>query len=266
MIFASNLKFLRKRKAVSQQGLSDLLGISRGSLGHYETGKVKNIPHEELISISDYFCIPVDVLLKVDTSQLPEAVLNDIESNKAVYSGMNMRVIVTTVDSEKRENIEYVPLKAKAGYLRGLNDPDYISHLPVFNLPHLPRDRKYRMFPTEGDSMLPFPEKAMIIAEFIDDWYSIKDDELCIVVTMNDGIVFKQVQNRLKADQAFILKSLNPVYKPYIVPGKEVLEIWKYHNYLSDVSPTGDISLLHLAEDIRSVKSDVNRILSRMIG
>ena len=263
---STNLKFLRKRVAQSQQKLSIALGIKRGILGHYETGVVKNIPSEELIAISDYFNIPVDALLKVDISKLPKTKLKEIEGNKNIYTGKEMRIIVTTVDSNNKENIEYVPVKAKAGYSRGYCDPEYISKLPVFNLPHLPKDRKYRMFPTEGDSMLPIPEGVMVIGEFVEDWLSIKNGELCIVVTQNEGIVFKQIINTIKEKKSLTLQSLNPVYKPYSVPANEIREIWKYKSYISDDTPGRDISLQQVYEDVRNIKEGVNKILIRMNG
>ena len=41
------------------------------------------------------------------------------------------------VDSKNRDNIELVPVKAKAGYTAGYNDPEFISSLPTFQLPFL---------------------------------------------------------------------------------------------------------------------------------
>jgi len=262
--FSANLKFLRTRKAQSQQELSTALGIKRAAWGHYETGVVKNIPSEELIAISDYFKVSVDVLFKVDISKLPENKLNEIEGNKNIYSGKELRILVTTVDSNSKENIEYVPIKAKAGYARGYSDMEYINKLPVFNLPHLPKNRKYRMFPTEGDSMLPIPVGAMVIGEFMEDWFSIKNEDLCIVITKNEGIVFKQVINTIKEKHSLILQSLNPFYKPYAVPIDEVCEVWKYKSYMSDATPKADVSLL-ISEDLKNVKADVDKIINRII-
>ncbi len=264
--FPINLKLLRERKGKSQKQLADALNIKRTTLAAYEIGQTKNPPLSELIGLSEHFNIPIDIMTKVDISKFSESRLQEIENNKSVYTGKEMRVIVTTVDSSNKDNIEFIPEKAKAGYLRGYNDPDYISKLPVFNLPHLPRNKKYRMFPTEGDSMYPFPENIMVIGEFVENWYSIKNEDLCVVITQNEGIVFKQLMNHMNEDGSFIFQSLNPIYKPYKVAATEICEIWKYNSYMSGNNPKGDISLLHLFEDLKSVKSDVSKILGRMSG
>ena len=44
------------------------------------------------------------------------------------------------------------------GYTRGFADPEFVKVLPVFQLPFLSRDKKYRTFQISGDSMLPIPD------------------------------------------------------------------------------------------------------------
>src|SRR5690606_17048740 len=105
-----------------------------------------------------------------DLTTVPELRLREYETRSdRDAAGKELRVIVTTVNVRNKQNIEYVPLKAKAGYLTGYGNPEYISKLRLFNWPQLPHDRKYRMLPAEGDSMYPFPENAMIVGEFVDD-------------------------------------------------------------------------------------------------
>src|SRR6185503_14118792 len=103
-----------------------------------------------------------------------------------------------------KENIEVVPLKAKAGYKNGYADPDFIKKLPTFQLPILFDDRTYRMFQIEGDSMLPIPPKSWVIAEFIENWYDIKTGQPCILLTQDEGIVFKIVYNELKRSKKLV--------------------------------------------------------------
>lgn len=263
IFFSSNLKFLRERQKISQQQLADILSIKRSKLAAYEIGQTKNPPLIDLIAISDHFNLPIDMMTKADISKLPELQLQEIEGNKNTYNGRDMRVVVTTVNSENNENIEFVPIKAKAGYLDGFNNPVYISKLPVFNLPHLPKNKKYRMFPTEGDSMYPFPEKSLIVGEFIEDWYSIKPDTPCIIVTKTEGIVFKQVTSQLEGKKTFYLKSLNPLFKPYEVAVENVCEIWKYTCYLSDYNYSGEITTEQLWLVLNSIKEELKEVKKR---
>lgn len=261
--FAGNVKFLRERKGLSQEELSSYLGLTRAKIAAYEIGHTKNPSLPDLNSLSEYFQISFDGLLKVNLASLSEAKLAMFVSGK--MTGSDLRVVVTTVSSENEDKIEYVPLKARAGYLTGFSDPEFISKLPTFDLPHLPKGKKYRMFPTEGDSMLPIPESSFVVCEYVGDWTTIKNNELCIVVTKDEGIVFKQVENRMKEDHCFILSSLNPIYNPYRVTQKDILEVWKYKCFISDDIPLSeDYSVRQVYEEIRDVKKDLRRILKKV--
>ena len=86
--------------------------------------------------------------------------LEELENGfDSFISGSKLRVLSSTVDQNDNENIELVPLKAKAGYTNGYSDPDFISQLPTFQLPFLSKERKYRTFQIDGDSMYPIPSK-----------------------------------------------------------------------------------------------------------
>lgn len=108
-----------------------------------------------------FFGISIDSLIRVDLRTLGELKLRELEAGNDVYMrGGNLRVLAISVDKGNQENVEYVPIKAKAGYLSGYNDPEFIASLPRFSLPNLPRQGTYRIFPTVGDSMLPIPGEA----------------------------------------------------------------------------------------------------------
>jgi phage repressor protein C with HTH and peptisase S24 domain len=141
--------------------------------------------------------------------------------------------MATTVDRQNRDNIELVSEKAKAGYTNGFSDPEYISELPVFQLPFLSAERKYRTFQISGDSMLPIPDGAWITGEFVPDWTEIKTGELYVVLTLNEGLVFKQLTNELAEHGHFRMISLNPAYQPYQLGASEIREVWKFVHYIS---------------------------------
>ena len=114
--------------------------------------------------------------------------------------------------------------KAKAGYVSGFADPEYISILPTFRLPFLSKQKKYRTFQVSGDSMLPIPDKAWVTGVYIQDWSALRDKDAYIILTADEGIVFKVVENRLKHEEKLILHSLNPLYKPYDLHAKDIRE------------------------------------------
>ena len=169
MYFTSNIKILRKRKGRTQDEVAFTLKLKRSTLSGYENG-VAQPGIEVLIAFSGYFNISIDTLLKVDMSKLSESQLGELERGYDAYvKGSNLRVLTTSVNSDKRENIELVPEKAKAGYTTGYADPEYIGELPVFTLPFLSDKRKYRTFQLKGDSMLPIPDGSWVTGEFLQD-------------------------------------------------------------------------------------------------
>ena len=89
--------------------------------------------------------------------------------------------------------------------------------------------------------MLPIPDKSWIIAEYLENWYDIKDGHAYIVLTQDEGIVFKVAINQLRKTKTITLKSLNPAYSPYEVPVNEVREVWKFCNYMSSELPDNSI-------------------------
>lgn len=237
MYIASNIKFLRKRRRLTQSDLADRLSIKRSNINNYERGEGVP-PVNILLELSDLFHVSLDTLLRVDLSGLRESQLYMIEHGADVFvKGNDLRVLVTTVNAENKENIELVSIKAKAGYTTGYFDPEYISQLPVFNLPFLAGDKKYRTFQVSGDSMLPIGNGSWVTGEFVQDLSLVKDGELCIVLTLNEGIVFKKVKNQLKEKGSLLMISLNPEYSPYDLPVTEIREVWRFVHYISGEVP-----------------------------
>lgn len=233
MYFDSNIKFLRGRKKLTQDQLSIALEINRSTLNNYENG-ISGPSIQSLVLLSDYFHVAIDTLLRVDLVKLRESQLYELEHGQDVFlKGSNLRVMATTVDRQNRDNIELVSEKAKAGYTNGFSDPEYISELPVFQLPFLSPERKYRTFQISGDSMLPIPDGAWITGEFIQDWNEIKTGDLYVVLTFNEGLVFKQLTNELAERGCFQLISLNTAYHPYELAATEIREVWKFVHYIS---------------------------------
>ncbi|OFY64562.1 MAG: DNA-binding protein, partial [Bacteroidetes bacterium RBG_13_42_15] len=209
MYFTSNIKFLRKRRGRTQDDVAVALNLKRSTLSGYENG-VAQPGIDILVSFSGYFNMSIDTLLKIDMTKLSESQLGELERGYDAYiKGSNLRVLTTTVNSEDRENIELVAEKAKAGYTTGYADPEYIGELPVFRLPFLSDKRKYRTFQLKGDSMLPIPDGSWVTGEFLQDWMNIVTGKAYIVFTLNDGIVFKILENNISSDGKLVLFSLN---------------------------------------------------------
>lgn len=264
MYFTSNIKILRKRKGRTQDEVAYALNLKRSTLSGYENG-VAQPGIDVLISFSGYFNMSIDTMLKIDLSKLSESQLGELERGYDAYiKGSNLRVLTTTVGADNTENIELVSEKAKAGYTTGYADPEYIGELPVFRLPFLSDRRKYRTFQLKGDSMLPIPDGSWVTGEFVQDWMDVKSGNGYIIFTLDDGIVFKIVENNIMKDGKLILYSLNPVYEPYEVHAGEVKEVWRFINYISNELPDPVIPEKQLIQTVAGMKHDIEKLKARL--
>lgn len=260
IFFAGNIRFLRDRKKLSQETLASILGLTRAKLAAIEAGNTRSPQPEDYLSFSDYFRISIDTLLKIDLQKLGELKIRELEAGNDVYiKGGNLRVLAISVDRSDNENVEYVPVKAKAGYMAGYNDPEFIASLPKFSFPNLPSQGTFRVFPSTGDSMLPIPEGSDIVTQYIADWTTIKPDTPCIVILKaQQDFVFKLTT--INADGTVSLKSLNTIYKPYVVAVDEVLEIWRFYAYSSREFPDAQPEMATVLTAIRSLGEKIDQI------
>lgn len=265
MFFSTNIKFLRKRKGFTQDQVSHSLEMKRSTLSGYEN-EVSQPTVQALITFSRYYRIAIDTLLNIDLANLSELQLNQLENGEDVFiRGGKLRVLATTISEDNNENIELVTEKAKAGYTTGFSDPEYISQLPTFQLPFLSKQKKYRTFQISGDSMLPIPDGAWITGEFVQDWSNIVTGDAYIIFTIDDGIVFKVVENIIKEQGVLKLFSLNPLYEPFEEHVSAIKEVWKFVHYISEELPDPVLPQEELLKTVASLKSDMTKIKSQVL-
>ena len=262
VFFNKNLKLLRTRRKTSQERQAELLGFTRSKLTALENGQTGNPALADVIRIAEYFKISIDDLLKSDLSTWSELELRKLETGGIEYiSGKKLRLLSITVNSDDKENMEYVPVKAKAGYLAGHADPEFIAALPKFSLPNLP-DGTFRMFPISGDSMLPLPSGSEVICRYVEDWREIKPQTACILILNGaQDFVFKFVTIE---ESHFLLESLNPEFKPYTVEIPDVLEIWQFHSYQSKKMPEPTIDIKQVQNLINEIFTDVKYLKTKL--
>ncbi len=262
--FSSNIKLLRKRKKRTQDEVANALDMYRSTLSGYEN-EVSKPSVEVLVSFSTFFNVAIDTLIKVKLSKLPESQISQLERGYDVFSkGSNLRILASTVGEDNEENIELVPEKAKAGYSSGFADPEYIKVLPTFRLPFLSKEKKYRSFQISGDSMLPIPDGAYITAEYVQNWQYIKTGKPYIVLTIDDGIVFKIVENYIADKGILKLVSLNTLYEPYEIEISKVREVWSFVNFISNDMPEANQPIDQIAASIQELRKEVRAIQTKM--
>ncbi len=215
-VFSENIRLLRNQKGVSQQTVADELFITRAALSKYEEGKSEP-PIPTLYKLAKYYHVSIDILVSVD--------LRRVDLNNLMKLADNRILLPILVDKANNDNIELVPVKAKAGYLMGYGDPEFIQNLEQMSLPFL-KAGKFRAFPIEGDSMPPHKAGAFIVAKYVEKLSEIKSGKTYIILSKSDGIVYKRVFR--KKGSEYELRSDNPVYKPYLLHANEILEVWEH--------------------------------------
>ena len=253
-IVNKNLKFLRVQKGMTQKQLAEKLGLKQAAIGAYEEERATP-PLTSLLDIIKIFDVNLDDLVKQDLSRIPEKERRIVSCKRDV--------LAITVDSNNKENVELVSYKASAGYLSGYQDPEFVKELPKISMPVLPKNKTYRAFEIQGDSMLPLQPGSIIFGEYIENIDAIKNGKLYVLVTRQDGIVFKRVFNFSQAEGRLLLVSDNRQYEPYSVDAADVLELWSAKAFFSNQFPdlqTSSVSLDHLAHSVLSLQSEVKRL------
>lgn len=211
-----NIKHLRSLKQLSQERFAEDLSWTRSTVGSYEEGRSEP-PIDKLIDLSNYFNIPIDILVRKDLRKAKDTSFIEVGNKRVLFP--------VTVSEDNEDLIEIVPAKASAGYLSGYDDPEYIEQLQKIKLPFLPTGT-HRAFPIKGDSMLPVKDGAFVVAKFVEDIDYIKNGRTYIVLTKDDGLVYKRIY--LTDDDSLLLSSDNKSYRPYLIPKEVILELWEF--------------------------------------
>ncbi|MBS1683930.1 MAG: LexA family transcriptional regulator [Bacteroidetes bacterium] len=252
----TNIKFLRKQKGWTQEQLATELNIKRSLIGSYEEGRAKP-NYEVLADLGRAFKHSIDNLITRDlrlTEKVP--IFSPEQMDEA---SKNLRVLAITVDKEDRENIEMVPVKAAAGYLNGYSDPTFLKELNRFRLPFLPAGT-YRAFEIKGDSMLPMLPGSIVVGEYVDNWRNIKDGNTYVVLSKNEGIVYKRVFNQVEENGTLVLRSDNTAYPAYSIKIDEVLEVWKAVLHISHMNKGNELSYQNILHLMQELKKDVDEL------
>jgi len=214
----ANIKHLRVLKKFSQERFAEELGWSRSMVGSYEEGRSEP-PIDRLIDLSNYLNIPIDILVKNDLRLAKDTSFIQIGSKRVLFP--------VTVNEDNEDLIEIIPAKASAGYLSGYDDPEYIEQLQKIKLPFLPTGT-HRAFPIKGDSMLPVKDGSFVVAKFMEDIEDVRDGRTYIILTKDDGLVYKRLYSKIKEENCLELRSDNKAYLPYKVHIENVLELWEF--------------------------------------
>jgi len=108
--FSTNLKYLREQREITQETLSKDLGVSLGSISHWENG-LRTPNMDMIVSIANYFDVNEDIILK----DLRQEGRKDTVFTTRIYKGDLYSVdLISQIpfeqlsEEEKKEMIEHV--------------------------------------------------------------------------------------------------------------------------------------------------------------
>ena len=242
-IAGKNLKYLRKLRGWTQEEFSNKLNIKRSLLGAYEEERAD--PRIEVLEqVGEMFKLTLDELL-----------LKDLGDTKGNYLARRRAQKMAAGTNE----IQLVPVKAAAGYLAGYADPEFLDELNTFTLPML-APGTYRAFEIVGDSMLPTPSGSVIVGEKVDDVEEVKSNNTYIVISRNEGIVYKRVLKNTRAKNKFTLISDNTAYQPYNISAEDVIELWKATMVISKANTQQRWDVNQLANVVSDLQEQVSQL------
>jgi transcriptional regulator with XRE-family HTH domain len=256
---AKNIRHLRGLKGLTQIQFSDEIDISKSRIGSYEEGRSEP-PISALIHLSDFFKIPIDALVKNDLTLAKEDTFIDIGNQRVLFP---MRV-----DEQNENVIEVVTKSASAGYLQGYSDTEFIADLPIMSLNFLPTG-KHRAFPIKGDSMHPWVKDGdVVVAEFMEEPKYVRNNYCYIILTKDDGLVYKRVFTEKLEEGVLILSSDNKAYIPYEVHLSQILEIWQFKLNLcigqyqeDELNPSNILNLMRsVGIELKDLKNRVSKL------
>ena len=244
-----NLKYLRKLRGWTQQEFSTKLGIKRSLLGAYEEERAD--PRLDVLeTIAEIFKVSLDELL----------LQNMAETQGSNYLAKRRQMKMMSAD---RNVIHFVPVKAAAGYLAGYADSEFIDELNTFTLPML-TGGTYRAFEIIGDSMLPTPSGSVIVGERVENLENVKNNAAYIVISKNEGIVYKRVVKNNKNKNKLTLISDNPAFQPYQVQAADVLEMWQAQAIINKVSQQQRWDVDSLVNLVSNLQDQVSSLKKKM--
>jgi transcriptional regulator with XRE-family HTH domain len=244
-MIGENIRYFRQKLGKSQFLMAEETGIHRSTLAGYEVGN--NEPNiERLTIIAGYFRITLDELINGEKERTDPRVKG------------YLKVLAISVDKGNRENIEWVPVKAHAGYLAGYQDPEYIKELPAMTLPNIPFGT-FRAFEIAGDSMLPINDGSIVLGSYVQDLADLKNNHRYILITQRDGIVFKRVIR--DSEENLLLYSDNPAYTPFSISQEGILELWLFYAFIGYPKNESQVDIADIVVRLNQIESKLNRLI-----
>ncbi len=254
MFFSSNLRYLRHVHNLTQEALSKHLGVSLKKIGSYEEARATP-KLGALIKIANFFSVSLEQFINQNLSIKPlQKNTTELPELKKYAAAERLRILSISQDRNENEYIELVRLDLEEDYIRGYSNIDFVAGLPKCQLPALPLNHTYRAFEI-SDALLAAPTNSIVVGAFVADWNELKDDEPCIIVSENTGIIFRKIKNQIAQNDTLLLEDTNGQFSSYSVLVEDIEEIWRFAAYISLDFPEVPTQVSQLRQTMQNLQS-----------
>jgi transcriptional regulator with XRE-family HTH domain len=163
---------------------------------------------------------------------------------------------VETPQKTSNKSTPLVKANAIKEYLANCQKVDYLRSLPTISLPFINSDRS-RAFEMGNDFPL---QNSIVVGNGISDWSEVKDGKFYVLLTAQQGVIYRRVYNQVKIKGALLLSSDNPTIPSFEISIKDVIEIWEVNSFISQQLPEPHISL----ERVKDLVDDLTHELDRL--
>lgn len=244
------IKTVIEKSGLSINAFSKKIGLSNGTINKALSNDTY-IGLENILNIVKIFNVSPTWLLTGE---------GEMYTNTEKKEEKRSLPVAVVVDDSNEEKIVLVPEKAEAGYLKSFEHEgvmvDFLKKLPTISLPGSDfHNATFRAFEVSGHSMEPtFYPRDIVICRFVEHYSYIRNKEIYIVVTKNDGIIIKRVA---KQESGLELHSDNDDFEPYIIGFEDIFEVWKFEARITKHAPMPAKRLKKIEENLSMINQQL---------
>lgn len=229
------LKEAREKKGWTQTQLADQLGIGLRMYQKIEDG---NFPKYKTDHVSTIDSLLGTSIYKIIYEQKGELKDDDLTLQEPKVSFLEKRR--NKKNNDKQILVPLVPVKAQAGYVRAMDQSNFINTMDEYALPPGvdPMGAIWRYWEVEGDSMEPvFHNGDMILTSQVHkmDWENLRNFYLYVIVTA-ERVLFKRLYCKNELEWVLISENEDN-YPQQLLQAEFVKEVWVYRRSIVNKAP-----------------------------
>lgn len=152
--------------------------------------------------------------------------------------------------------IPYIKRALIKDYLANFQKTEYIKSLSTFTLPFINSD-KSRAFEMGSDFPMP---NSIVVGTYVEHWANILDGKFYVLITPQQGVIYRRVYNQIKVKGTLLLSSDDPSIPSFEISLKAVAEIWEVQAFISKEMPEPRLSLERAKSLIEELSLELNQL------